>query len=389
MTAATSLADGPVFTSRDAGEALRSVAALLREAEYGEERAAGLLRAPSSGHLLRNPARYAFFSDHTRPAPADAPPSVLTSLFFLNRAVPDLWVHAALKPELTDLLQELALLTRSGDHYLGTASLTPYRSRFFLSDRLFDNPAPQQVVTRDAAELAMPPHASSLLALDAVDRIDGSFLDVGCGSGFLALNAGPGCGRVAGFDLNPRSVRFSRANALLNGRDVRFTVADFTDPTALGREVLGDTGRFGSLVFNSPTMPRIESDAGEFGQSTARQVLRRTAAVAPYVLRPGGTAHVLTVVEVPRSAGSAREVVEGWLTGTHAADVTVQEVDSPYLRVTERQLQDRRLDRQSLLSSGTAHAQQLLSALAARGTGSVVPVLVALRTSSTEGSRLP
>ncbi|MEV6162548.1 amino acid adenylation domain-containing protein [Streptomyces sp. NPDC052052] len=366
--------------------ALRELAALLRSCDFDETRAARLLRARNTDQLLSNPARFAFFGDWSRPTPQTAPTTVLTSLFLLGRPVPETWVRDALPVELVDLLRELTLLERCGDDFLGTVSITPHRDRYYLSDQLFTTPSPQQVVEREAAQLVMPPHASSLLALDVVDGVKGSLLDAGCGSGFLALSAGPACERVGGFDLNPRGVDFSRANAVLNGSTARFEVADFA--AAAGAGPGGPHGRpmpcqatadglFDHLVFNSPTMPRVDGDAGEFGQSTARDVLRATAAGAPHLLRPGGTAHVLTVVETPGDR-TAEDVVHDWLDDAALTDVTVREIATPYLSITRRQLRDGRLPGQSLLAQGKNHARQLMSALTARGTGAVVPVVVDL-----------
>jgi methylase of polypeptide subunit release factors len=364
---------GKALAAEDSVQALRSVAAHLHRAGFDEHRAAAVLGAPSAEHLLGNPARHAFFAERRRPGPSTAPVSVLTSLFILNRTVPADWVHGALAPELTDLLRDLSLLTRSGEEYQGTVSITPYRSRFFLSDRLFSSPEPQQVVAASGANLVMPPHASSLLALDTVDRIEDSFLDVGCGGGFLALNAGEKCGRVAGIDLNPRCVSFAAANSTLNSLDATFSVEDFASLSAVGG------ARFGSLLFNAPTLPRIDPEDGEFGQTTAEQVIRKTAATAPRILRPGGTAFVLTLVEVPEKFGSATDAVHHWLSGTDVRDLTVTEIDTPQLTLTRQQLTDRQLPGQSLLVYGAVHAKRLMSALVERGIGSVGLAMVAIR----------
>ncbi|WP_415952955.1 50S ribosomal protein L11 methyltransferase [Streptomyces sp. KLOTTS4A1] len=365
----------PPVTAEHHRAGLAALAGLLRRCGFDAPRAARLLRARDPEHLLSNPARYAFFGDRDRPAPDIAPTAVLTSLFLLNRPVPADWVRRALPAELTGLLRELALVERADDDLRATLSLTPYRSRYFLSDQLFTNPAPQQVVARSVAELVMPPHASSLLALQGVDHLTGSLLDAGCGSGFLALSRRTD-GPAAGFDLNPRAVAFSRANAALNGSAARFETAGLAADASGPGSLLAE-GRYDHLVFNSPTVPRIDGDAGEFGQSTARHALTLTADTAGHLLRPGGTAHVLTVIEVPESR-SAEDVVRGWLGDSGPADVTVRELSTPYLSVTPRQLREGRLGGQNLFAEGPAHARRLLAALTARGTHAVVPVLVTL-----------
>jgi ribosomal protein L11 methyltransferase len=57
-----------------------------------------------------------------------------------------------------------------------------------------------------------------------------SMLDMGCGTGILALAAARlGAKPVSGFDYDPAAVRISKKNAILNGmRGVKFTAGDMT-----------------------------------------------------------------------------------------------------------------------------------------------------------------
>jgi ribosomal protein L11 methyltransferase len=80
-------------------------------------------------------------------------------------------------------------------------------------------------------------HATTRLCLLAVDRFTGdcrSFLDVGCGSGVLAI----GCAlrfaeaRGAGIDVDPDAIEVSRENALRNGVSERI---DFSTGTISGQ----------------------------------------------------------------------------------------------------------------------------------------------------------
>jgi SAM-dependent methyltransferase len=369
--------DESVLRLESSQPALRALSGYLARAGFTEHGAADLLSAPDPEHLIANPARYAFFADHVRPPARSAATSVLTSLFILNSPVPAEWVHDALDPALVRLLRELCLLTEAGGEYRGQVSITPYRSRYFLSDQLFSCPRPRVLEAHAEADLVMPPHASTMVALSAVADVEGSFLDMGCGSGFLALNAGPRCGRRAGVDLNPRCVSFAAANAVLNDTDVEYAVADFASYAVRADE------RFDSLLFNAPTRPCVDVTDGEFGQSTGEQVVRTAAVVAPRVLRPGGTAQVLTMVEVPHRFATATDTVHHWLADAAVAEVSVAELDNPQFTITRRQLAERRLSGQSLLVYGTAHAEQLMSALTARGVAAVGLVLVGIRTTST------
>jgi SAM-dependent methyltransferase len=358
-------------------DALRSLAGHLRRARFDAGQAAGLPGAPSAEQVLSNPARYAFFADPTRVDPARSPATVLTWLFVLNRRVPAQWLQAGLDPEFVALLRELNLLVpadREGGEYHATVSITPYRSRFFLSDQLFVSPAPQRIVPNAGPRLVMPPHASSLIALAAVDRIGDAFLDVGCGSGFLAIGAAARGGRVAGIDANPRCVRLATVNSLLNGVEAHFRVADvasFAPPAA---------DRFGSLLFNTPTLPRARAAGdSEFGQTTADHVIRSMVGAARRILRPGGTAYVQALVEVPARFATAADAVRDWLSDQAVRDISVTEIDAPHLTVTREQLRRGRLPGQSLLAYGAAEAGDLVAALVARGVAAVALVLVGIR----------
>ncbi len=104
-----------------------------------------------------------------------------------------------------------------------------------VSDRLTVSPP----WTAQAGDLVIPPgnafgtgdHATTFACLRAIEELSSeaaSCLDVGCGSGVLALAAARAGLTAHGVDIDPDSVRAARANALLNGLDATF------DERALG-----------------------------------------------------------------------------------------------------------------------------------------------------------
>ena len=64
----------------------------------------------------------------------------------------------------------------------------------------------------------------------AVENADRTFLDVGCGSGILAIAAAlEGFRGVRGFDIDPDAVQNANENAEANGLDIRFVRGDLSN----------------------------------------------------------------------------------------------------------------------------------------------------------------
>lgn len=82
-------------------------------------------------------------------------------------------------------------------------------------------------------------HATTHACLEYIDELavenaDRSFLDVGCGSGILAIAAQlEGFRDVAGFDIDPDAVQNANENAEKNGLSVRFVRGDLCNKSTL------------------------------------------------------------------------------------------------------------------------------------------------------------
>ncbi|MFJ6438355.1 HemK2/MTQ2 family protein methyltransferase [Streptomyces sp. NPDC091416] len=113
-------------------------------------------------------------------------------------------------------------------------------------------------------------------------------LDVGTGSGALALLAARSGARVTATDISWRAVLTARANAALAGHRIRVRRGDLTGPVA--------KQRFDLVVSNPPYVPTPYGFRGRRHGSarawnaglTGRQAIDRLCARAPDVLRPGG-----------------------------------------------------------------------------------------------------
>ena len=83
---------------------------------------------------------------------------------------------------------------------------------------------------------AHPSTRQALAAIDALDPVPRTVLDVGCGSGILALAAARLGAAATGVDIAPESIREARANAIANGLTATFSDApldSFRDPFEL------------------------------------------------------------------------------------------------------------------------------------------------------------
>jgi ribosomal protein L11 methyltransferase len=71
-------------------------------------------------------------------------------------------------------------------------------------------------------------HPTTRLCLELVSELErGSLLDIGCGSGVLAIAAAKlGFAPVAGMDSDPHAVEAARVNAAANGLELDFELAD-------------------------------------------------------------------------------------------------------------------------------------------------------------------
>lgn len=98
-----------------------------------------------------------------------------------------------------------------------------------------------------------PAEDSFLLAGNLGLRGGESFLDVGTGTGIVALSAAEKASRVLGVDVNPAAVELARKNALANKiRNAEFQLSDLFENIS---------EKFDVIAFNPPYIPVSESGA--------------------------------------------------------------------------------------------------------------------------------
>ncbi len=103
----------------------------------------------------------------------------------------------------------------------------------------------------EEGEGVYPPSEDTHLLLEAVDaRPAEAFLEVGAGTGLVALHAARTCGVVA-TDVNPEAVRLCRRNARRNGVPLAVVRTDLFG---------GLRGQFDVIAFNPPYLPGEATD---------------------------------------------------------------------------------------------------------------------------------
>lgn len=273
---------------------------VLRAADFSEaaiSRAIGrndIFRMPSSDvpHVLRKtrgPSRL-----HT-----------LIRLYFLGLPVPAEEVRSALAPVPLEVWIEGGLLSPPDRH----GQVEPRVQIWPVAGQLVAVDLPWRRSAAPPADFVVPPGPLTLQLADAMIRQPcEKILDLGTGSGLLALLAARDAHTVVATDMNERAVSFARFNARLNQIDnIRCVVGDLFEPVA--------QERFQRIVCNppfviSPTRRYLFRDSGERGDAFCRRLIRS----AVEYLTPGGFLHL--TANVPHRTGHAwQSDLQEWFDG--------------------------------------------------------------------------
>ena len=138
-----------------------------------------------------------------------------------------------------------------------------------------------------------PPAEDTFLLLEALEPGDGRVLELGTGTGIIAIFCARKGASVTATDINPHAVRLARRNAAANGVSVEVLRADLFEGI---REV------FDLIVFNPPYLPTAPEDvtgdrwldASVSGGPDGLEIIRRFFAGLDRHLAVGASACVLT-----------------------------------------------------------------------------------------------
>jgi len=146
------------------------------------------------------------------------------------------------------------------------------------------------------------PSDDSYLLLDVIEvSPESKLLDMGTGSGIIALHAAKAGARVAAVDVNPFAVKCARANAFRNDLKIEVVESDLFDNVK---------GIYDIITFNPPYLPAEERSSSWIekswsGGSEGSEVVTRFLDKAWLYLSPGGSIYV-----VLSSLGSLRSVLK-------------------------------------------------------------------------------
>jgi methylase of polypeptide subunit release factors len=203
----------------------------------------------------------------SRASPAATFAYALVRLLALSQHVSLDDARGALAPAALEDLEAAGLLTLHGDGVSATGCLIPEDGLLLAGD----GPA-----HGDGDLVHVFTNPSLTLAQLTPQAPRGSMLDLGTGSGVLALRGASHCDRVTAVDINPRALMFARFNAHLNFADnIEVLEGSWFEPVA-GR-------RFDLIVGNPPYVVSPDHeftyrDSGLPGGTLLERLCRETAA---------------------------------------------------------------------------------------------------------------
>ena len=108
-----------------------------------------------------------------------------------------------------------------------------------------------------------------------------SFLDLGCGSGLIAIAAAKAGAVVTAVDIDAGAVELTNENAKRNGVKVDCRVSDLFSKVR---------GKFDVVAFNAPYLPEevVEGESEAWAAGERLEVIRRAVEQAKHHLKSGG-----------------------------------------------------------------------------------------------------
>jgi release factor glutamine methyltransferase len=133
-----------------------------------------------------------------------------------------------------------------------------------------------------------PPSEDTYLMLDCIEvGPNENVLEMGCGTGIIAIHCAKAMSSVTAVDINPKAVECTRANAISNRQDIKAICSDL---------FLDVEGSYDLIIFNPPYVPdeiRGDIERSWAGGNDGVRILDRFLKEAPNHLASGGRILVL------------------------------------------------------------------------------------------------
>jgi len=129
-----------------------------------------------------------------------------------------------------------------------------------------------------------PPSEDSYLLLQYLDIGKEKMLEIGTGTGIIALHAAKKGADVTAVDKNGKAVSNALRNAKANGINMTVKQSDLFSNV---------DGRFDVIVFNPPYLPSEETEEAWEGGREGIEIAERFLSEAPEHLNPGGRIYMV------------------------------------------------------------------------------------------------
>jgi SAM-dependent methyltransferase len=287
-------------------DSLRTAGDFLRKVGYSNEAAREILRADPG--LVTDPKRRPLYLQRTS---GETPLETLIRLFLLGVPVDPETAARAVAPTSVEEWVELGLLTLEGGSVQASVQLLPLEGFIVALD------APEGLHGRAGDRVATGAATRTLTRL-TIRRPVRATLDLGTGSGTLALFASSHSEVVVGTDINPRAVWMASLSAGLSGVEVELREGSLFEPVG-GREF--------DLIVSVPPFAITPEFRQLFMTSNMEGGICQTIArEAPGFLSPGGFCQFLAHWPVPKD-GEWHEGLSEWFEGT-GCDVWVLHIET-------------------------------------------------------------